>query len=76
MESNFDFVIHTASVVHNELHNQSFNLTYIMTDVQITENFLKSISEIRFKKFIFLSSVSVYGLNSGIQKELINQHTH
>ena len=66
MESNFDYIIHTASVVHNELHNQSFNLTHIMTDVQITENFLKSISEIRFKKFIFLSSVSVYGLNSGI----------
>ena len=74
VQSNFDYIIHTASIVHNELHNQSFSSPIIMTDLQITENFLKSISEIKFKKFIFLSSVSVYGLNCGIQIDT-NQST-
>ena len=74
VQTNFDYIIHAASIVHNELHNRSFSSPIIMTDVLITENFLKSISEIKFKKFIFLSSVSVYGLDGGIQID-INQPT-
>lgn len=65
IKSHFDYIIHTAGIVHNSEHVKSFNTNLILTDVAITENLINSIEGINFKKFIFLSSTSVYGLSSG-----------
>lgn len=61
----FDYIIHTAGIVHNAEHIKSFKTNLILKDIAITENLLKSIAGINFKKFIYLSSVSVYGLING-----------
>jgi GlcNAc-P-P-Und epimerase len=61
----FDYVIHSAAVVHNDKHANSFESESILNDFNITLNFIKSLSNSNFKKFIYLSSVSVYGLEEG-----------
>lgn len=65
LNSHFDYIIHTAGIVHNREHVKSFNKNLILTDIAITENLISSIEKINFKKFIFLSSISIYGLVSG-----------
>lgn len=65
INSHFDYIIHTAGIVHNSEHVKSFNTNLILTDIAITENLISSIEGINFKKFIFLSSTSIYGLTSG-----------
>lgn len=64
-KTDFDYIIHTAGIVHKEEHINSFNTSLILKDIAITENLLKSIVGINFKKIIYLSSVSVYGLING-----------
>jgi nucleoside-diphosphate-sugar epimerase len=63
----FDYIIHTAGIVHKEEHIKSFNTNLILKDIAITENLLKSIAGINFNKIIYLSSVSVYGLITGYE---------
>lgn len=65
ISENFDVIIHTASIVHNSSHAGTFNEHLITDDLNITFNFLKSIEKIQYQKIIFLSSVSVYGLEHG-----------
>lgn len=62
----FDTIIHTASIVHNDSHNDSLDSILLKNDILITLNFLKSIRNVPYTKLIFLSSVSVYGLDEGI----------
>jgi len=66
ISEDFDVIIHSASIVHNSSHAGSINEQLIITDLEITFNFLKSIESINFQKVIFLSSVSVYGIEDGI----------
>ena len=61
----FDIIIHTASIVHNPKHAIDFDPVLLQMDLNITQNFLKSIEKIYYKKLIFLSSVSIYGIDSG-----------
>lgn len=72
LKENFDLVIHTASIVHNEVHATTFNSNHILKDLTITDNLLRSLVNIKFKKLIFLSSISVYGLDYG-EKITINE---
>lgn len=60
-----DVVIHAAALVHNSnLINDDFiNLNYVAT-----KNLFELCKKAKVKKFIFLSSVSVYGLNSSKNK--------
>ena len=61
----YDLIIHCASIVHNHKHSKIFDTDLINQDKSISINLMKSLKNTRFKKFIFLSSVSVYGKNSG-----------
>lgn len=70
----FDYVVHTASIVHNTEHATSLNGDLILSDISITENLIKSLEAVTFKKIIFLSSVSVYGIKSGSEID-VNQPT-
>ena len=65
ISEDFDVIIHSASIVHNSSHAGSINQQLIINDLEITFNFLKSIEAINFQKVIFLSSVSVYGIEDG-----------
>lgn len=63
----YDIIIHCASVVHNQDHISGFHPNIILNDYDITLNVYNSIKKLKFKKFIYLSSVNVYGLNAGYQ---------
>lgn len=65
ISEDFDVIIHSASIVHDSVHAGSFNEQLILDDLEITMNFLKSIENISFQRIIFLSSVSVYGIEYG-----------
>jgi len=63
----FEIVIHAAGLAHitsnfNEINNQFFNVNVIGT-----KNLLSGLQIVGVpKKFVFISSVSVYGISSGI----------
>ncbi len=63
----FDIVIHAAGLAHistnfNEINNQIFNVNVIGT-----QNLLSGLKIVGVPtKFVFISSVSVYGISSGI----------
>jgi len=65
LNGDFDLIIHCAGIVHSKAHSNSIDNNLLNQDVSITINFLKSISNITYKKFIYLSSVSVFGLEFG-----------
>jgi nucleoside-diphosphate-sugar epimerase len=72
--SNFDMVIHAAGKAHSVPKNKLENTAFFDVNVKGTENLLQGIehSGTLPKSFIFISSVAVYGLNSG---ENINEET-
>lgn len=65
ISEDFDVIIHSASIAHDSAHAGAFNKQLIIDDLEITFNFLKSVENILYQKFIFLSSVSVYGIENG-----------
>ena len=66
LTNEYDYIIHCAGIVHNQVHASAVIPDLILEDFFITKNFLKSIKNCRYKKVIFLSSVSVYGLDNGL----------
>ena len=69
-EHNFELVIHSAGLAHNFKANC---INYYETNVKGTINLLKSFSINNIpKKFVFISSVSVYGIIAG---EIISETT-
>ena len=67
-----DVVIHTAALVHKSNQSES---EYILQNYSATKNLFKLCEKAKVKKFIFLSSVSVYGLNSSNNEIDINHPT-
>lgn len=66
-----DIVIHAAGKAHTVPGNQTEKEDFFKSNVEGTQNLLKGLENIKtLKKFIFLSSVSVYGLTAGT---LINE---
>jgi nucleoside-diphosphate-sugar epimerase len=63
LDSDIEIVIHSAGLAH--LH-KSDNYIFLLNNVIATENLLKSLEKCtKVKKFIFISSVSVYGTDYG-----------
>jgi nucleoside-diphosphate-sugar epimerase len=64
IDENFDCVIHCSGLAHvlNKQHN-NFDVFY-NANVISTRNLLKKISNIKY--FVYISSVSVYGLSNGV----------
>lgn len=67
-----DVVIHAAAHVHH--HNSQEN-EYKNANFSATKNLFELCKKAKVKKFIFLSSVSVYGLNSSKNKINLNNNT-
>ncbi len=62
----FDIVIHNAGKAHIFPKSETEKLSFFQVNIQGTKNLLQGL-EARFpKKFVFISSVSVYGLESGM----------
>ena len=66
LTENFDLIIHTAGIIHDSKHANQIVPSLFLEDLNISLNFLKSITKIEYKKIIFLSSIAVYGLDEGI----------
>jgi len=65
-DSNFDIVIHSAGLAHFIPKSQSEQNLFLNSNISITRNLLLGLEKIKIKKFVFVSSVSVYGLIEGI----------
>ena len=66
LNGEYENIIHCAAIVHSGKHASSFDFKTMHSDLEITLNLIKSISgSLSYKKFIYLSSVSVYGLDKG-----------
>ena len=65
--NNFDLVIHAAGKAHSNLKPEKEKLSYYNVNVKGTQNLLLGLEKTQLpSKFIFISSVAVYGLNEGI----------
>ncbi len=57
-----DIVIHCASKVHSfEKESEKSKLSYELINVSATEKIAKEAAKLRIKKFIYLSTIKVYG---------------
>ena len=62
--SEYDVIVHTAGIVHRKNGEVSRDV-YFRVNAQLTAELAKKASEDGVKSFIFLSSMSVYGIVSG-----------
>ena len=69
--SHFDIVIHAAGKAHSQPKTQKEKNDFFEVNIRGTENLLKGLNT-DIHSFIFISSVSVYGLTSG---KLINEES-
>lgn len=69
-EDEFDTVIHCAGRAHVVPKRKCEKLKFNKTNINGTKNLLNGLEKLKPKKFVFISSVSVYGLTSG---EYINE---
>lgn len=66
-DESFDLVIHAAGKSHSVPNKVDEILSFYKTNVDGTINLLEGLSRcIKPQKFVFISSVSVYGLTSGV----------
>jgi nucleoside-diphosphate-sugar epimerase len=68
----FDLVIHAAGKAHIVPKNKEERDEFYAVNVKGTENLLNALESSNLKKFVFISSVSTYGLKQGV---LINEST-
>lgn len=64
---NFDIVIHAAGLAHYTPKSDDEINTFFNSNVSITKNLLIGLEKITIKKFVFISSVAVYGLLEGVE---------
>lgn len=64
-ETSFDLVIHAAGKAHLTPSTKAEELEFFDVNVRGLENLLNSLSKFPPKRFLFISSVSVYGLTNG-----------
>lgn len=65
-EQSFDLVIHAAGKAHSIPKNEDQALQFNLVNVIGTSNLLSALTKMQFlKQFVYISSVSVYGLNQG-----------
>lgn len=73
--SDFDIVIHNAGKAHSIPKTDEEKLSFVQVNIQGTKNLLKGLETKIPKQFVFISSVSVYGLEYGLnidEKTLLN----
>lgn len=68
----FDLVIHNAGKAHSIPKTDEEKLSFFQVNIQGTKNLLKGLETKIPKQFVYISSVSVYGLEYGVN---IDEHT-
>lgn len=68
--SDYDSIVHVAGIAHQKETKKNASLYYVVNR-DLTDAVAKKAKNEGVKHFIFLSTMSVYGLNEGI----INEHT-
>nr|WP_066715090.1 NAD-dependent epimerase/dehydratase family protein [Clostridium sp. Marseille-P299] len=63
--SKYDAILHVAGIVHQRSKNNMLNI-YKKVNIDLTLEIAKKAKENGTKQFIFLSSMSVYGMKNGI----------
>ena len=63
--SDFDIVIHNAGKAHSIPKTEEEKLSFFQVNIQGTKNLLEGLETKIPKQFVFISSVSVYGLEYG-----------
>ncbi|MTV19282.1 NAD-dependent epimerase/dehydratase family protein [Staphylococcus delphini] len=72
---NYDVMIHTAALVHNNTPNARFS-DYIRVNTTLTTRIAKKAKQEGVKQFIFMSTMAVYGLEGSVgEKTIINEET-
>lgn len=66
-ESEFDIVIHNAGKAHSIPNTDAEKKSFFQVNVQGTNNLLKGLENAVPKQFVFISSVAVYGQESGLK---------
>jgi nucleoside-diphosphate-sugar epimerase len=72
-QNSFDFVIHNAGKAHSVPKTNEEKEDFFKVNVNGTKNLLKGLEASIPKQFVFISSVSVYGLDQG---EFINENNN
>ncbi len=68
-----DVVVHCASKVHSfEKNSKKSKLSYELINVLATEKMAKEAAKLKIKKFIFLSTIKVYGEKTSFGKPIKN----
>lgn len=70
--TDFDIVIHNAGKAHSFPKTEKEKLSFFQINIQGTKNLLQGLETKIPKQFVFISSVSVYGLEYGVN---IDEHT-
>jgi nucleoside-diphosphate-sugar epimerase len=67
INKNIEIVIHCAGLAHVDIHDDSMEDSFYTTNVVGTKNLLLSLEKSKHlpRYFLYISSVSVYGLNKG-----------
>ena len=65
LNTDFDIVIHNAGKAHSFPRTEKEKYSFFQVNVQGTKNLLKGLETRIPKQFVFISSVSVYGLEYG-----------
>lgn len=65
ISDSFDLVIHTAGMAHITPQTENAKKSFFCINVNGTRNLLKCLENSKPYKFVFISSVSVYGLTKG-----------
>ncbi len=65
LSDRFDLVIHSAGMAHITPQTENEIKDFFSINVNGTRNLLKSLENSKLNKFVFISSVSVYGLTKG-----------
>ena len=70
--TDFDIVIHNAGKAHSFPKTETEKLSFFQVNIKGTKNLLQGLETKIPKQFVFISSVSVYGLEYGVN---IDEHT-
>jgi nucleoside-diphosphate-sugar epimerase len=65
LHENTEIVVHAAGLAHTNPKSNKEKQVFFDTNVEGTLNLLQALEKTSLKKFVFISSVSVYGLDKG-----------
>jgi nucleoside-diphosphate-sugar epimerase len=66
----FKTIIHCSGITHNHTHANLINEKLVSKDIKITERLLGILDNIHWDSIIYLISIAIYGLSTGVNINL------